>query len=163
MQTGYSAMADTQGLTFNKHTLSINIYSVSDVNIVYAGSPHRLSAGKLMRAKTAADEKRFPGFGSGTYITFAGPVDIAWKSQDGTDHSYALDLDEVFKDRKVLHTEDEARFYKPEPVYGSAPTIIIELNDRTLNVYMFVTIRLEKDEMTREHKDHYTLAYTKQF
>ncbi len=162
-QLGSRAMANEGELKFTTHDLNIQAYSISDVNLVYAGSPHELSAGQLTRAKTVEDETRYPGGKSGSYQAFAGPVQIDWRSKDGTQIKYALDLDAVFKDRKILHTEDVSKLYKPEPVYGGEPTIIIELNDRTLNVYMFVTMRLEHDETKRIHHDHRTLAFSKTF
>lgn len=156
-------MASEKVLKFSQHDISIKVFSASDVEIVYAGSPHRLSFGKVFRAKTPDDVRDFKWGTSGSYKAFAGPVDIAWRSQDGTALKYVLNLDEIFPERKILHTEDLAKLYQAEPVYGGRPNIILEVNDRTLNVYMFVTMRLEKDAQTREHRDHLTLAYSKTF
>jgi len=162
-QLGLSAMANEEVLKFTTHDIDIKVFSASDVYLVYAGSPHRLSFGKVFRAKTPEDVSRFRWGTSGSYNAFAGPVEMEWRSQDGTPFKYSLNLDEIFKERRILHTEEISRLYKAEPVYGGKPTIIIEVNDRTVNVYMFVTMRLEKDEQTREHRDHLTLAFTKTF
>lgn len=162
-QLGSSAMANEDFLKFSKHDLNIQVYSASDVDVLYAGTPHKLSAGKLAPAKTEKDQNRYPNFKSGSYITFAGPVEVKWSAADGSKLSASLNLDDIFKDRKVLHTDDVSRIYKADPISGGQPTIIIEVNDRTLNVYMFVTIRLEKDEATRDHHDHRTFAYSKTY
>ncbi|MBI1773013.1 MAG: hypothetical protein HYR68_11835 [Burkholderiales bacterium] len=162
-QLGSSAMANEDFLKFSKHDLNIQAYSASDVEVLYAGTPHKLSAGKLAPAKTEKDQNKFPNFKSGTYVTFAGPVDVKWSAADGSKLAASLNLDEIFKDRRVLHTDDASRLYKADPVAGGHPTIIIEVNDRTLNMYMLVTIRLEKDATTREHHDHRTLAYSKTY
>jgi hypothetical protein len=91
-------------------------------------------------------------------------VDFKWESRDGETHEYTVDLNTLFKDRRVLHTEDSKLIYTPDPISGGEPTIIFEINNRTLNIYMFVTIQVFDPSTKKgaEH-DHRTLVFTKTF
>ena len=165
-QLGGPAMANDDVLTFKTHDLSIDIYDASDLNLIYSRSQHNLSKGKIARKKTHDDENKFPNFKSGSYFAFPGPVELNWRSSDGETHSFLLDLDKIFKDRKVLHTEDQKLIYKPKPITGGEPTIIIEVNNRTLNVYMFATVQTisqDPNVTRRNSRDHRTLAFSQTF
>ncbi|MBC3908121.1 hypothetical protein [Undibacterium umbellatum] len=164
-QIGHIAMAaDDDFLKFSSHDLSVQVFSASDLRLVYANSPHALAIGEMAREKTETDATRMPGFTSGEYPTFAGPVEMEWRSKDGTQLKHTLDLDSIFKDRKILHKEDPARIYKPMPISGVPPIIIIEANDRTVNVYMFTTIQIipeDPNTTRREVHNNCVLAYSK--
>lgn len=70
-----------------------------------------------------------------------GPVEIAWTSLDGKEHYAEIDLiKDVFPNQVVLHNvpkddvnDDWARYEKGKT---SPPEILVEVNDRTVNVYM---------------------------
>lgn len=159
-------MADDNTLTFKTHDLRVELYSASDLHLVYAGSSHLLSPGELARDKTLQDDTKYSGGTSGSYVAFAGPAQLKWRSRDGVQHSCTLNLDEVFGDRRVLHTEDPMRIYKPMPITGGEPTIVIEVIDRTVNVYMFAALQLIPTDPTavrRDEREHRTLAYSKSF
>jgi len=155
--------ADDDFLKFSSYDLSVQVFSASDFRLVYANSPHALAIGEIAREKTEADAKRAPGFSSG-YTAFAGPAEMEWRAKDGSLLKHTLDLDSIFKDRKVLHHEDPARIYKPYPFSGGGPTIVIEANDRTVNVYMFTTLQIiSEDPNVTLHEAHRNcvLAYSK--
>lgn len=159
-------MADDNILTFTTHDLRVEVYSASDLDLVYAGSPHLLSPGELARDKTAQDDTKYWGGTSGSYVAFAGPVQLKWRSRDGVQRGCTLNLDEIFKDRRVLHCEDPTRIYKPMPITGGEPTIVIEVNDRTVNVYMFAALQLisaDPKAVRRDERECRTLAYSKTF
>ncbi len=159
-------MANNDALTFSTHDLNIQIYNASDLRLVYGGTAHEISLGELARMKTPKDETRYPSGKSGSYIAFAGPVQIEWRSQDGVKHSCVLDLDEVFREKTVRHTQDPSRIYRPMPITGGEPTIIIEVNNRTVSVYLFAAIQLtpvDPNAVRRDECDTRTLAYSKTF
>lgn len=159
-------MASDDTLSFKTHDLRVEIYSASDLKLVYAGSAHLLSPGEIARDKTPQDDIKYWGGTSGSYVAFAGPVQIDWRSRDGIQRSCSLNLDEIFKDRRVLHSEDPTRLYRPMPITGNEPTIVIEVVDRTVNVYMFAALQLvpaDPAAVRREEREHRTLAYSKTF
>lgn len=72
--------------------------------------------------------------------TFPGPVELAWTSLDNTRLQASVDLDALFRDRLVLHNvsredvkETWLKLLSTEPV---VPTILVELDNRTVSVYM---------------------------
>lgn len=152
-------------LKFSTHDFGILCYGgITNLNLVYGGSGHELCKDTPGREKLPSDEKRGPGFKSGSYRAFAGPVDMEWNARDGTHLTHTIDLDEVFKDRVVLHTADSARIYKAKPISGCEPTIVIEVNDRTVSVYMEVSLQLVRADPTdtgRDRSHHFTRAYSK--
>ncbi len=44
---------------------------------------------------------------------------------------------------------EPSRIYQPDPMLGSEPTVLVEIDDRTINIYMIVALKLVKDP---EHK-----------
>jgi hypothetical protein len=83
--------------------------------------------------------------------TFPGPVELAWTSLDNTQFQVSVDLDFLFKDRMVLHNvsreqvkETWLRSLSREPV---TPAILVELDDRTVSVYMKALIATEKEQV----------------
>lgn len=158
--------ADDDFLKFNTHELSVQVYNASDLRVVYANTPHTLAMGELARQKTEADGKRMPGFTSGDYPAFSGPVEMEWRSKDGSLLHHKLDLDSIFKERKILHHEDLTRIYKPMPTSDVPPVIIIEANDRSVNVYMFTVLQLVSPDSNNNHREarnNCVLAYSKTF
>jgi hypothetical protein len=76
--------------------------------------------------------------------TFPGPVEIDWVAMDGSHHQASIDLDTLFKDRLVMH--QVAKEEIPESWLATcsldpiSPHLLVEVNDRTVNVYMRATV-----------------------
>jgi hypothetical protein len=159
------AMGMNKVLKFSTHDFGILCYGgITNLKLVYAGSPHKLCTKSPGREKLPSDEKRGPGFLSGSYHAFAGPVEMEWNARDGTHLTHTIDLDEVFKDRVVLHTADPALIYKENPISSGQPTIVVEVNDRTVSVYMevgLILVRADPADTGRDHSIYFTRAYSK--
>jgi len=69
--------------------------------------------------------------------SFDDPVSVSWRSLDGAQHRTLIDLTEIFKGRRVLHVvpRDEVAPLD-DGKYEHVPGILVEVNDRTINVYM---------------------------
>lgn len=158
-------MFSEPGLRFTTHDMGVACYGVSDVSIAYGGTERLLCSGQLAPAKTAADETRYPNVKFGSYPAFADPLQVRWRARDGSDHACVLALADLFPDRQVLHTEAPARIYQAAPLTGGEPTIIVELVERTLNIYMFASLQLAPGSAggAREERDHRTLAFSRTF
>lgn len=79
---------------------------------------------------------------------FPGPVQVRWKSMDGQKHEAAIDLAAIFHDELVWHdvpAKDMAHFFEG-PIAGS-PDIFLEVNDRTVSVYMAMFIPTKKEQV----------------
>lgn len=134
------------------------------MELVYAGSSHELCFDTPGREKLPSDEKRGPGFLSGSYPAFAGLVEMEWNARDGTHLAHTIDLDEVFKERVVLHTADPAHIYKADPISSGQPTVVIEVNDCTVSVYMevdLILVRADPADTGRDLGTYFTRAYSK--
>ncbi len=77
-------------------------------------------------------------WGPASYIVlkpgFPGPVHVRWTALDGSEHQAEVDLDGIFAERAILHRVPAADL--PEDVYVASPSIYLEVDDRSVNVYM---------------------------
>ena len=159
-------------LRFKEHVMYAQRYSASQMEIIYGKrsiyrSVYPGSRPEVIREKTPADEKRDEaGSGQIGLRAFEGPLHVKWRSLDGEPHEALLNLEDIFKDRVVLHHEDPMRIDPPLPMSSAGPTIVVEVNDRTLSIYMDVHIYLRASDpnvRTREDRRNRTLAYSKTF
>ncbi|MBB3225958.1 hypothetical protein FHW69_000548 [Luteibacter sp. Sphag1AF] len=92
---------------------------------------------------------------------FSEPAHVTWRSLDGTRHEASIDLDSIFKDRKILHNVADRDILKE--AFIDDPSIILVVNDRTISVYMKAFIPLERleDPANKYSADRYepVLAY----
>ncbi len=155
-------MTTADDLTFSSFDLAFFCYEVSEVSVTYARSSWHPVKDTMARAKTAADAGRFPNARIGSYRPFEGPLQLRWRARDGAQLETAIDLDRVFPERKVLHGEAPERLYRPMPFSGGEPTIVVELVDRTVNIYLLVYLQLIARDggPVRERAEHRTLAFS---
>lgn len=157
-------MPTIEPLRFTSHHFAVFCYAVADVRVDYAGRTRALwDEGRMAPARTPADATRYPNAQFGLYQAFEGPLHASWRAHDGSALTWQVDLDQVFPDRAVLHDANPERIYAPMPLTGGAPVLIVELNDRTLSIYMDATVQtLPADPASprRDQTDYRTLAYT---
>jgi hypothetical protein len=73
---------------------------------------------------------------------------VRWKSLDGAQHEAKVDMAAIFKDGLIWHKvpkSDMADFYRG-PVAG-APSIFLEVNDHTVNVYMKMLVPTRTEQI----------------
>lgn len=97
---------------------------------------------------------------------FPGPVRVAWTSKDGTDHTATVDLGQIFKDERVLNNVPDDEFVPdmyPQGLFLD-PSIYLEVNDRTISVYMRALIPTRHRQMPGDEysdaRDDLVLAWT---
>lgn len=82
--------------------------------------------------------------------TFPGPVAIEWASMDGETHAVSVDLDEIFQDRLILHrvkrSEVKETWLEGASIQPVSPDILLELNDRSIRVYMRALVITEDEQ-----------------
>lgn len=91
--------------------------------------------------------------------TFPGPVEIEWTALDGSRHHANIDLDGLFRDRLILHKVSRQEVKEPwlatcsvEPV---VPDVLVEINDRTVNVYMRAMVMTEAEQVPGNPNSHF--------
>ena len=75
---------------------------------------------------------------------FAGPVDVTWRSKDGTALDARIDFEALFKDRLVPIPPGVKREDIPDRIGIGPTTIIVEVSDRTINVYTRTRIPMKE-------------------
>jgi hypothetical protein len=169
---GCTTMFDRDTLRFKEHNFVVTNFSVSNVEWRYLKYWRKTGKeewdthlkDKLMRAKTERDANS----ARGTLIAIQGTGGVAtirWNSKNGDQHEHSVDFKQIFNDGVVLHKEDVSRIWKPYPFTGN-PDIILEVDDRTLSVYMGTDIVLvppSGDESKRNSAHKTELAYRKVF
>lgn len=79
---------------------------------------------------------------------FPRPAEVHWTSLDGVKHEAKVDMAAIFKDQLIWHKvpkSDMADFYSG-PVAGE-PDIFMEVNDRTISVYMEMLIPTKTEQV----------------
>ena len=137
-------------LRFGRHNFEAHCYSTLSCKVVYDNfefTPYYID--------TPAPAPSSPNYratwNNASYIgidNFPAPADVQWKSLDGVPHEAKVDMAAIFKDQLIWHKvpkSDMADFYHG-PVAG-APNIFLEVNDRTINVYMEMLIPTKTEQI----------------
>ena len=150
-------------LTFSQHNVGTLLFSASSLKIRYGSLRRNISPDELTRAKNDKDDLSLGGPALG-YRAFGAPLEVEWKSADGTPYAVKLDLEKIFPGHKVLHNEDPATFDPSMPLVMD-PTIIVEVNDKTLTLYLdsFIGVLPPDPGHVRNVKRNRLIAYQKTF
>jgi hypothetical protein len=140
-------------LWFIAHEFGAHCFNTQSCSIVYKGfhygsdqpSPSVESYGRPLEKLLSA--------GRGPIPNFPPPAAVAWRSKDGTPLSANIDIGEIFKDRLIRHNLKREDISETSSI--SNPDIILEVNDRTIIVYMRAMIYLKKPRFKeRPHSDY---------
>lgn len=144
-------MAQERVIRFGKyHKLELYCYDASDASIRYSRTyvgrytkENENDPRELAPSKKPGDDERQKTHMSG-YLVFAGPVRLSWHDLRDNLIEYTFNFDEIFPDRIVPHPEElDDRIIWENPFFLSrTPGIILEIIDRTLNIYTVVDIGL---------------------
>lgn len=124
-------------LKFKEHGFSARCYDTLKCSVWYAG----LDQGDDRPSPPSS--KYGPGYladWSGGHIgipNFPGPAEVTWRTRDGRDHKAEIDIAAIFRDELIRHNvprEELPEF--PDGKYVSDPSILLEVNDLTIRVYM---------------------------
>lgn len=132
-------------LTFDEFTFGTRVYNTLRCNIIFEGHQFALPSelDQPSGEPVSPDWKNdwAAGFIVADYRMPPGPVAVRWTALDGVERAAEIDLiDDIFPDRKVWHNvpkedvnEDWARYEGGKTL---PPQIFMEVNDRTVRVYM---------------------------
>jgi len=155
-------------LTFVRHNFGATSYSTYGCKVVYNGFVHLSEEDGVLQTSSARahpDSLRKTSAGYLGVKNFPAPAKVTWRSADGVAHEADVDIGAIFKDRMILHQvpREDIR----EGVSITDPDIILEVNDRTINVYMraFVPTRELQIPGNRYsgHRDDLVLAWTRTY
>jgi hypothetical protein len=159
-------MSGRKELKFETHSFGVECYSAGDLRVAYAGYTHHICVDRIGRKKFPFDDRRAPLGTLPGRVAFSGPVQIEWRTRDDKRYSHELDLGQIFKGKAVPHEEDPERIFQPAPFVLGGPAIIVEINGRTLGIYLDALIQLlpmDQSIEVLEQRRIRKLAYTKDF
>jgi hypothetical protein len=128
-------------LKFKKHSFQAYWYNTLKCEIIYDNFNFTQFRGNAPAGPPPMPN--YKDFWDAGYLgvhNFPPPAQVNWVSLDGSSHSASIDFAAIFKDELVLHHVPEAEVADIYPEIGPDPGIILEVNDRTISVYMKVMI-----------------------
>lgn len=80
---------------------------------------------------------------------FPSPAEVRWTSLDGVKHAAKVDMAAIFRNERVLYRVADAEI--PDGMFAqglvAGPSIFLEVNDRTINVYMAAMIPTKTEQI----------------
>jgi hypothetical protein len=143
----YSNYPAVWPLKFRGHQFGAFSYSTYGCKVYYRGMPQLDEPDDVLQISSDS-VANYPSNLNGSWgpiTNFPPPAKVTWRSKDGTPHEAEVDLGEIFKDQLIRHNvpRDEAS----DPATDGLPEIILEVNDRTINVYMRATIWTKEEQI----------------
>lgn len=134
-------------LKFDSHKFSVFTYDTYGAKVTYAGPQIDEDPDQLQRASSSygPDYQRSWSGIHGMIRNFPPPAKVTWRSKDREAHEAEIDFGQIFKDELIRHnvSRDEMADV-PDGRYQNEPSIILEINDRTIRVWMRAMIFLKK-------------------
>jgi len=151
-------------LRFLRHNFGIATYAVQEYTVIYANRPY--SGGPRPALEDVHPNARKSARGGHISIrNFPPPAVVRWKSRDGTQLETQVDIGEIFKDELVLYDVPREEVSDRTPAIN--PDIVMEINDRTINVYMraFISLKAPRfpDRPHSDSQDELVLAWSKTY
>lgn len=154
-------------LRFYQHAFDTHCYNTLRCKVIYNNFDfNRSDADTPSPAPPAGDYRQ-----RWKYASFAGianfppPAEVQWTSLDGTAHQAKVDIGAIFKDQLALYKVPDAEI--PDKSWGEEPNIYLEVNDRTINVYMQSVVSTKSEQQPGNKystfRDDVILAWTRTY
>ena len=159
-------------LRFKSHSFSVATYDTYDAKVIYAGLVQVKQDSDDLQPSSAGygpNYQRGWSGGHGLIRNFPPPAIVTWRSKDGQAHKAEIDIGEIFKDERILHNVSREEMADlPNGEFQGEPSITLEVNDRTIRVWMRAMIFLKKrvevaGVMRADFQDDLILAKTYTF
>lgn len=162
-------------LTFDSFSFGSRAYNTLSCSIIFQDQQHALPS-ELDRPSGVPKFENWKDRWSADFLVSRdemppGPLEVQWISLDGSRHSVEIDLvGEIFPGQVILHEvekEDVWEFWNSDRT-GHAPDVLLEVNDRTITVYMrsLIVTRIwegEGEQARRVMRDRLIQAWTRTF
>jgi hypothetical protein len=141
-------------LFFKRHLFGAFCFDTRGCEVRYDGRDHGTAADTP--TLTSIDPKRYDALMIARYgdlANFPGPAQVRWRSKDGSEHHAEIDFAEIFKDELIRHNvprEDIA-----EGVSMGFTHVLLEVNDRTINVYTRTMIPTKREQVPGNKYSHF--------
>lgn len=132
-------------LKFDSHRFGAFCYDTQTCTVRYANLEHGSEEPSPPSATYGSDYMGHLSGGHGMIRNFPAPARVSWRSKDGQAHEAEIDIGEIFADEVIRHnvSRDEIADL-PDGEFQGEPSIILEINDRTIRVWMRAMIFLKR-------------------
>ncbi|WP_426699847.1 hypothetical protein ACPPVV_10560 [Rhodanobacter sp. Col0626] len=137
-------------LHFAGHNFEAKCYNTLRCSVVYNDHDFTVLDNNTPSPVPSSSDYR-KNWGTATYLdirAFSSPAVVKWTAKDGSDHEATVDFDKIFKDRLIWHKVpkvDMKDFYRGP--YAGNPDIFLEVNDRTVNVFMTMLVPTKTEQI----------------
>ncbi|WP_146093041.1 hypothetical protein [Xanthomonas arboricola] len=171
MNTAYAKPDNTVAdwpLKFVRHSFGAACYSTYGCKVRYNNFLFIDDPDDKLEVSSASLGAKYPSNLGGGYLgvkNFPPPIEISWRSKDGQAHEAKVDLEEIFHDRLIRHNVKREDI--PEGISIGDPEIVLEVNDRTVNVYMRAFIPTKTPQIPgnsrSSFRDDLVIAWTRSY
>ena len=133
-------------LFFKRHLFGAVCFDTRSCAVMYDGQDHG-TATQTPSADSIPPE-RYNALMVARYgdlPNFPGPAKLRWRAEDGSEHTAEIDFAEIFADSLVRH--NVAREDVSEGVSMGFTHVLLEVNDRTVNVYTRTMIPTRREQI----------------
>lgn len=127
-------------LRFRSHSFSVFAYDTYGAKVVYAGQLQLAQDDHKLQPSSATYGPQYQRNWSGIHgmiRNFPTPAEVSWRSKDGQLHHAQIDIGELFRDELIRHNVSREEMADvPNGEFVSEPSILMEVNDRVIRVYM---------------------------
>lgn len=125
-------------LSFLRHNFAAQCFNTQRCKILYANFPYGSDEPRPSWQSHGIQHAQFYQSLQLSIANFPPPAVLDWISKDGAHHHATVDMAGIFKDRLIRH--NVPREEVAEGVSIGNPAIALEVDDRTVNVYMIARI-----------------------
>lgn len=134
-------------LRFAIHDFQVFCYNTLRCQVIYANhnfSPWKAEEEPSPPPRSPDYRDHWPLASNIGIRNFPPPVRVRWTSMDGVTHEAEVAIGTIFKDERVLYRVPDSEI--PDRSWSGEPGILLEVNDRTINVYMkaFIATKTEQ-------------------
>lgn len=128
-------------LKFKEHTFRTVCYSTQTCRVWYAGVWAGFRSPMPPSSEYGSNYLDHIMGGHVGIANFPDPAEVTWRSMDGTEHRARIDIGAIFRDRLVRHNVPREEVAdSPNGELTVDPLILLEVNDRTIRVYMRISV-----------------------
>jgi hypothetical protein len=151
-------------LRFYDHGFSAHCYNTVRCQVIYYDHDFTRPFGSKPSGPPPSPDyrDRWPAATRFGIPNFPPPAEVRWTSLDGVAHETKVDIGAIFKDQRVLHRVPDIEI--PDRSWGGEPSILLEVNDRTVSLYMkaFIATKAEQvpGDKNSDFREDVVLAWT---
>lgn len=155
-------------IPFDRHKFGAASYDTYGCNVRYAGLSVLDEPDDVLQPPSAPVDGYPDVMGAGILgiRNFPLPAEVSWRDKNGNPHEAKVDIAAIFKDQVVLHKVPQDQL-PPILTANFDPEIILEVNDRTIRVWMRGRVSTKDLQIPgnihSRFRDDMMLAYSKTY